>query len=93
MGAVIRLVNGSRAVAREPRYKARAIWRTSRLKVIQNYIFEGVPYDGPYEVTPTDYEQFLDTAGKSMRSEVTVHKVPYQEASNESGGYTVSILS
>lgn len=93
MGAVIRLVNGSRATARERRYVARARADSSHAKAIQNYTFGGTPYDGTYEITPTDYEQYLDTAGKVMRDEVTVHKVPYFETGNESGGYTVSILS
>lgn len=51
------------------------------------------PYTGSYEATPTAYEQALPTAGKSMTRNVTIHKVPYQETSNESGGVTVSILS
>lgn len=93
MGAVIRLVNGSRATAREPRYRAHAIYNTSKAKAIQNHIFGGTPYEGLYEVIPTDYEQCLDTSGKVMRDDVTVHKVPYAETSNESGGFTVSILS
>jgi len=93
MGAVIRLVNGSRATARERRYVAKATCATSRARAIQNHTFGGSPYDGTYEITPTDYEQYLDTAGKVMRDEVTVHKVPYFETGNESGGFTVSILS
>lgn len=93
MGTVIRLVNGSRATARERRYVARARADSSRAKVIQNYTFGGTPYDETYEVTPTDFEQYLETAGKVMREDVTVHKVPYFETGNESGGYTVSILS
>lgn len=51
------------------------------------------PYVGSYEATPTAYEQALPTAGKSMARNVTIHKVPYFETSNESGGMTVSILS
>lgn len=50
------------------------------------------PYTGSYEVTPTAYEQSLPTSGKSMTRNVTIHKVPYYETSNESG-ITVSILS
>lgn len=95
MGAVIRLVNGSRAKAREHRERARAreSSKASRAKVSQRYIFGGIPYDGAYEVTPTDYEQYLATENKTLKRDVTVHKVPYYETSNESGGYTVSILS
>ncbi len=93
MGAVIRLVNGSHAKVREKRYIAKATSKTSRARAIQNHIFGGTPYDGTYEITPTDYEQRLDTVGKVMRDEVTIHKVPYFETGNESGGFTVSILS
>lgn len=50
-------------------------------------------YEGPYEVTPMAVEQVLDTSRKMMREDVTVHEVPYHETTNESGGYTVSILS
>lgn len=51
------------------------------------------PYTGSYEATPTAYEQSLPTSGKSMTRNVTIHKVPYFETGNESGGMTVSILS
>lgn len=93
MGAVVRLVNGSRAKAKEKRHVVKATSKISQARAIQNHIFGGTPYDGTYEITPTDYEQHLDTVGKVMRDEVTVHKVPYFETSNESGGFTVSILS
>ena len=67
--------------------------QSSQAFVSQNYIFGGVPYEGDYEVTPTAYEQNLETANKLLKRNLTVHKVPYQETSNDSGGYTVSILS
>lgn len=51
------------------------------------------PYTGSYEATPTAYEQSLPTSGKTMTRNVTIHKVPYAETTNESGGFTVSILS
>lgn len=49
-------------------------------------------YDGAYEVTPTAREQILHTKHKKMEDDVTVHKTPYSEVSNEYGGYTVTIL-
>lgn len=49
-------------------------------------------YDGVYEVTPTAREQILHTINKKMEDNVTVHKTPYSEVSNEYGGYTVTIL-
>lgn len=51
------------------------------------------PYVGSYEATPTAYEQSMPTKGKTMTRNVTIHKVPYAETTNESGGLTVSILS
>ncbi len=48
-------------------------------------------YTGPYEVTPKVVEQTLETNGKIMRSDVEVHKIPYFEVSNTSGGSTVYI--
>lgn len=50
-------------------------------------------YNGAYEVTPNPNEQILETAMHSMRSDVTVHAIPYHSVSNEAGGYTVSIAS
>ena len=58
-------------------------------------IESGLPsvYVGPYEATPQVTQQSLPTQGKRMASDVIVHKVPYFEIGNESGGLTVSILS
>lgn len=49
-------------------------------------------YQGSYEVTPTASEQYLQTMNKTLTKNVTVHSTPYYEASNEQGGYTVTIL-
>lgn len=50
-------------------------------------------YDGSYDVIPTDKAQTLPTSNRYLTRDVTVHEVPYFEASNDSGGLTVSILS
>lgn len=43
-------------------------------------------YIGEYEITPKAYsDQTLATANKIMSKNVTVYKVPYTEAHNESG--------
>ncbi len=43
-------------------------------------------YTGTYEVTPkANTEQTLQTAGKQLLENVTVHEVPYYETSNISG--------
>ena len=55
-------------------------------------LIEGERYDGEYVVTPlAKNEVVLETSGKIMLDDVTVRKVPYCEAWNESGGYTVYI--
>lgn len=48
-------------------------------------------YDGAYEVTPAFEEQVLDTKDKIMSENVTVHKIPRYDVSNEAGGKTVYI--
>ena len=54
----------------------------------------GEPYEGEYEVTPsTDEAQTLHTAQKLLTKDVTVHKIPYYEMDNESGGITIYIGS
>lgn len=53
----------------------------------------GPPYLGPYEATPTPDEQVMRTRSRTMRMDFTVHAIPYQEVSNESGGLTASIAS
>lgn len=49
------------------------------------------PYEGEYTVVPTFSEQVLETAGKSMRNDVTVEEIPVHRVSNPAGGVTVSI--
>ena len=49
------------------------------------------PYDGPYEVTPRVYAQYLDTDHKLMEDDVTVHEIPVTRTSNLQGGLTVLI--
>lgn len=51
----------------------------------------GVPYEGPYEVTPNVDGQVLPTANKTMTSDITINKIPYAEVSNPGGGLTVTI--
>lgn len=34
------------------------------------------PYDGPYEATPTRFEQVFNTAHKSMNTNFVVHPIP-----------------
>lgn len=49
-------------------------------------------YDGTYEVTPLIAEEVtLETDGKLMRGDVTVHEVPNYQTSNAAGGITFYI--
>ena len=52
---------------------------------------EYLPYEGSYEVEPLTREQNLSTANKVMTRDIRVREISYQEVSNESGGYTVTI--
>ena len=49
------------------------------------------PYTGNYEVTPTFSEQTLETLGKRMTADVTVHQIPVTTTTNPYGGNTVVI--
>lgn len=49
------------------------------------------PYTGAYDVIPKAITQMLDTKGKSMTDNVTVHPIPYSEVSNPQKGKTVTI--
>lgn len=51
------------------------------------YKIQPIPeYAGPVTVTPRAYnEVVLATNGKLMTNDVTVHRVPYFETSNDSG--------
>ena len=53
--------------------------------------WDGVPYEGEYEVTPRLYEQGLETRNKLMLNDVTVHEIPITMTSNPQGGKTVLI--
>lgn len=50
------------------------------------------PYTGPTEATPDAYdEQVLFTKDKVLKTNITLHKVPYTEVSNPHGGLTARI--
>ena len=49
-------------------------------------------YDGEYEVTPRLYDEItLETAGKVLVNNVTVHEIPVVVSTNPQGGKTVVI--
>ncbi len=66
---------------------------TIKLKNVANVIYQTEDveaYGGSYEVTPkVTREQTLETKRKVMKDNVTVHKMPQFEVSNEAGGYTL----
>lgn len=51
----------------------------------------GIPYEGSYEVVPTDGFQLIPTEDRYLSEDILVHPVPYQEVSNIYGGLTVTI--
>lgn len=51
----------------------------------------GIPYEGPYQVTPKTHEQTLFTRDMTMEDDVTVFEIPYSSVSNPQGGETVNI--
>lgn len=53
--------------------------------------WEGDTYEGEYEVTPRWTEQSLETQGKTMMHDVTVHEIPVIRTTNPSGGITIVI--
>lgn len=49
-------------------------------------------YDGAYVITPKNWEDIvLPTKDKSMKDDLTVEKVPYEEVTNLGGGLTAVI--
>lgn len=49
-------------------------------------------YTGPYEVDASfHYEKVLETDGKLMKDNVTVHTIPVYSVSNPYGGRTITI--
>ena len=71
-------------VARSPDWKA---------TVVSGMLGGGIPFDGPYEVTPDADGETLATRMKTMADDVTINPIPYVETTNEAGGYTISIAS
>ena len=86
--------SGDVAVVTEPRYRVDAVERLFSVTVASAIVMvTGDPYEGAYTVVPTTSEQILETRAKTMLDDVTVTEIPYQQVTNEAGGYTVSIAS
>lgn len=59
----------------------------------KTYIHDRFPdYIGDYEITPKVDSQTLETKDTSVRDDITIKPIPYEEVSNEYG-ITVSIGS
>lgn len=61
------------------------------VKFAESFSNNSDPYVGEYVITPKKTEQIMNTAGKTMKKDVTVKKVPRYDVSNEFGGTTVII--
>lgn len=59
--------------------------------IVVSSVAEEERYTGPYLVEPSCSEQILKTTGKYMTENVNVHRIPFYEVSNASGGTTVII--
>lgn len=51
----------------------------------------GDEYDGPYEVTPTEYEQTLSTQDKVLTQNVIVHPIPSNYGLITWNGTTITV--
>lgn len=50
-------------------------------------------YDGEYKITPDISARTLDTANKTLREDIVLGAIPYEEVINSSGGITVLIAN
>ena len=78
------------------RIKLRVHEQTQRLKLNMEQVrivYEDMPeYEGEYSVVPQPYDAtVLPTRNKAMRDDMIVTAIPYYEATNPQGGYTVTI--
>lgn len=53
--------------------------------------WHGAQYQGAYEITPGWQEQTLETKGKALSDDVTIHEIPVVRTTNPSGGVTIVI--
>lgn len=51
------------------------------------------PYTGNYSATPSAAGSILYTKHKTLSDDIVINPIPYIKATNESGGYTISIAS
>lgn len=49
------------------------------------------PYTGITDVIPSLERQILPTRNKNLATNITVRSIPFEEVSNEEGGYTATI--
>lgn len=49
------------------------------------------PYEGSYEIEPSESQQVFATRNRVMKEDVTLKGIAYQEVTNTSGGQTVTI--
>lgn len=61
-----------------------------RLEVIHTSLPD---YEGEYEIAPGVSAKTLDTANKSLREDIVIDAIPYEEEINSSGGITVLIAN
>lgn len=63
-----------------------------RIHTCYTQYIEYPEYTGTYVATPTSSLQSFETADKKMNENFRVNATPIRRASNNAGGYTVTIL-
>lgn len=58
---------------------------------IRRHLPSAEPYEGSYNVIPSDISQKLLTSNKLLLDDITIEPIPYAEELNESGGITIKI--
>ena len=53
--------------------------------------YTGIPYEGPYSLTPRFFDQYLPTKHKTLDDDVKFEAIEVSRVSNLSGGKTVYI--
>lgn len=58
--------------------------------IVRDYL-DRDPYEGEYEITPTDETQVLQTAGKWDRENITIKPIPSNYGRITWDGYTITV--
>lgn len=65
---------------------------TGQIHTCHTHYIDYPEYTGTYVATPTSSKQSFPTADKKMNENFRVNATPIRKASNNAGGYTITIL-